>query len=459
MREARGLWVATVGGLDWPSKRGMYPDAQKAEAEAILDRAAHLHMNLIVLQVRPAADAFYPSSIYPWSSYLTGSMGLDPGYNPLEFWITEAHKRGMELHAWLNPYRALTTQDAPYSSNHVLAQRRDLVRSYGGQWWLDPGSPDSQKLILDGIRELVQNYDLDGIHFDDYFYPYPVGDQPFPDDASFAQFGSGDKVTWRRANVSTLVQQAHELIHSIKPWVKFGISPFGIWKPGYPSGVSGLDPTTSLFADSRQWLLNGWVDYLSPQLYWKISAPHQPFGRLLKWWMDQDTLDRHIWPGCYDSQLSWPPQEVVGQVKLTRELGGGGNLHFSARTLMKNTKGLATLLLQKDYADPALIPASPWLIADGPDAPKIGRVTWDSLQAPAHFEWAAVGDLPRFWVVATRYGQAWSYRVLPGDKLEWDVPGSSPSGPLQKLFISALDRAENQSDWSEVVQPPPPAGR
>lgn len=454
-REARGVWVATVGNVDWPSRKGLSADAQKAEAEAILDRAAHLHLNLVVLQVRPAADAFYPSTVFPWSAYLTGSMGVDPGYDPLAFWIDEAHKRGIELHAWLNPFRALTVADGSVSRGHISATRPDLVRRYGGQLWLDPGEADAKQLILDGIRELVTNYDLDGIHFDDYFYPYPVSGESFPDASSFARSGEPDKLAWRRSNVDSLVQETHDLIHSIKPWVKFGISPFGIWKPGYPSGVWGLDPTTTLFADSRNWLQNGWVDYLSPQLYWRISAPKQPFGKLLKWWISQDVLDRHIWPGCYDSQTSWAPQEVVGQVKLTREIGGGGNLHFSARALMRNAKGIASLLRERVYGGMALVPASPWLKSEAPLPPKVGRVEWDGIQ-PAHFEWTSDGETPRFYLVATRYGQAWSFRILPGDAQQWDFPGVTGVGVLQKLDIAALDRVENQSAWTEVQMPPPP---
>jgi len=455
-REARGVWVATVGNIDWPSRKGLSADQQKAEVEAILDRAAHLHLNFVVLQVRPAADAFYPSSVYPWSAYLTGTMGEDPGYNPLQFWIDEAHKRGIELHAWLNPYRAATVADTAVAAEHISAMRPDLVRRYADQLWLDPGEPDSQKLILDGIRELVTNYDLDGVHFDDYFYPYPVGNEPFPDDQSFARSGAYDKADWRRQNVDSLVQATSQLIHSIKPWVKFGISPFGIWKPGNPTGVSGLDPTTSLFADSREWLQNGWVDYLSPQLYWRISAPRQPFGKLLKWWTEQNTQGRHIWPGCYASQSSWPAWELTSQVKITRQVGGGGNLHFSARALMKNTKGIATLLRQKVYGDLALVPASPWLKAEAPQVPKLGLVSWDG-NRPVHFEFKEDGEQPRFYVVATRYGTAWSLRVIGGDNEQWDMPGATGSGLLQKLYIAALDKVENMSAWTEVRMPPPPA--
>ncbi len=460
-REARGVWVATVGNVDWPSQRGLPPEKQKAEAEAILDRAAHMRLNMVVLQVRPAADALYKSAIFPWSPYLTGWMGTDPGYDPLAFWIEEAHKRGIELHAWINPYRALTTAGASVSSNHVSSTRPDLVRNYAGQLWLDPGEADCQKLIVDGIKELVTNYDLDGIHFDDYFYPYPVGSETFPDDSSYAKAVSegnpGERGTWRRANVDSLVESVHDAIHQIKPWVKFGISPFGIWKPGYPSGVWGLDPTTTLYSDSREWLQNGWVDYLSPQLYWKISAPKQPFGRLLKWWLEQDSMDRHIWPGCYDSNSSWPAQEVVGQVKLTRALGGGGNLHFSARVLMKNVKGLATMLRERVYASPALVPASPWLKAEPPVAPKIGRIEWDGIQ-PVHFEWTSGDETPRFWLVAMRYGSIWSYRVLSGEEQQWDLPGVNNAGALQRLDIAAIDPAENQGPWTEVPMPVHPIG-
>jgi uncharacterized lipoprotein YddW (UPF0748 family) len=300
MREFRAAWVATVANIDWPSRKGLTTAEQKAELLAIVERAAQLKLNAIVFQVRPACDALYASEIEPWSEFLTGTMGKapEPYYDPLAYVIDEAHKRGIELHAWFNPYRAgHPSAKSPVSARHVTRTHPELVRHYGKQLWLDPGEKEVQEYSLSVVMDVVRRYDVDGVHFDDYFYPYKEIDRSgnemeFPDEASWKRFGAGGKLErddWRRENVNAFVEKVYASIKATKPWVKFGISPFGIWKPENPPQIKGFDAYSKLYADSRKWLMKGWVDYFAPQLYWSIASEEQSFPVLLKWWSQQNS--------------------------------------------------------------------------------------------------------------------------------------------------------------------------
>src|SRR5215203_4485317 len=260
-REMRGVWIATVANIDWPSSRTLTADQQRIELADLMARAAGAGFNAIILQVRPAGDAVYQSEIEPWAALLTGTQGKSPGYDPLEFAIQEAHTRGLELHAWINPFRAGNTSDTlVLAPTHVFKARRELVRIYGGNIWSDPGEPDVQDRAMSVIADITRRYDVDGIHADDYFYPYVVDDaagQPlaFPDDATYAKYGAGvARDDWRRANIDRFVERMYREVHAIKPTVKVGISPFGIWRPGNPPGIQGLDAYSSIYADSRKWL-------------------------------------------------------------------------------------------------------------------------------------------------------------------------------------------------------------
>ena len=381
-REFRAAWVATVANIDWPSKPGLTVADQKSEMLKLLDVAAELNFNAIILQVRPAADAIYPSKLEPWSEYITGQMGKSPGeeFDPLAFAIVHAHRRGMELHAWFNPYRARhkSSKDKPVSADHISRTRPDLVREYDGYLWLDPGEPDGVKHSLAVIMDVVKRYDVDGVHFDDYFYPYPVKDEngnkiPFPDDASWQKREDKDsglsRDDWRRANVDRLISQIYTGVKKIRPSVKVGISPFGIWRPGHPESVTGFDAYAELYADARKWLQEGWVDYMTPQLYWKIDSKGQSYPKLLQWWHEQNTnvTTRHLWPGNYASRLGfdgdgrWPTEELIDQIKLTRNhTGATGNVHFSMKTFTLDYGGINEDI-RKAYAQPAIIPACPWL--------------------------------------------------------------------------------------------------
>jgi uncharacterized lipoprotein YddW (UPF0748 family) len=478
-REFRAAWVATVGNIDWPSRKGLSTVDQQAELLAILNRAVQLKLNAVVLQVRPACDAMYASRIEPWSEYLTGTMGQapQPFYDPLAFAVAEAHKRGLELHAWFNPYRArVLGTGAPASANHISKTHPQLVRTYGKYLWLDPGEKQVQDYSLSVIMDVVKRYDVDGIHFDDYFYPYKEKDDAgkemdFPDDASWRRFGAGGKLgrdDWRRENVNRFVERLYKSIKSAKPWVKFGISPFGIWRPGNPAQIKGLDSYSELYCDSRKWLANGWVDYLAPQLYWAIDPPDQSFPVLLKWWTAQNPRGRLLVAGMDTTHVrstsqpaytnstrrgrSWPSEEIVNQIRLTRELPGvGGHIHWNMRALMRN-RALDDALEREVYQQPALIPASPWLGGSAPGKPRL-MLPRGVTGSQATLSWAASGwSKPWLWLVQARSGGRWTTRILPAaatsqtwDRATADLVAVSAVGRngmvSSPAIISAKDRA------------------
>jgi uncharacterized lipoprotein YddW (UPF0748 family) len=365
-QEFRAAWVATVYNLDWPSKPGLPAAVQKAQMRTLLDRAQQLRLNAILLQVRPASDALYASSREPWSVFLTGRQGGDPGYDPLAFAIAEAHARGIELHAWFNPFRAATKSTESMAPNHVIKTHPEWIRHYGGQSYIDPGEPEARRYVLDVMLDVVKRYDIDGVHIDDYFYPYPAGGADFPDGASWQRYGvpSGmSRGDWRRENVNRFVEAMYRGIKAAKPSVRVGISPFGIWRPRVPPTIeAGLDSFNQLFADSRHWLAQGWCDYLAPQLYWSIEPAKQSFPVLLNWWREQSRAGKPIWPGIATERIgsTRPAQEIARQIALTRQgqlnNNAPGHIHWSMKALMKGQGGIDGVLLRDVYSDRAEVP-------------------------------------------------------------------------------------------------------
>jgi len=356
LREFRGVWIATVGNIDWPSKPGLSTADQKKELVALLDLAVRLKLNAVFFQVRTACDALYASRFEPWSEYLTGTMGQapQPFYDPLAFAIEQAHARGLELHAWFNPFRAHHfLARSPIAPKHISRTRPNLVRHYGKFLWLDPGEHEVQDYCVKVVMDVVKRYNIDGVHFDDYFYPYKEKaadgtEVDFPDSASWRKFGATGRLSrpdWRRANVNSFVERLHRAIQTAKPGVKFGISPFGIWRPGFPASVRGYDAYAKLYADSRKWLMNGWVDYLAPQLYWPVDAKEQSFPALLDWWTGQSPGGRRIFPGLAASNAAkWKPEEIPNQIRITRQQRGtGGYILYSMKSLAENPALLKTL--------------------------------------------------------------------------------------------------------------------
>ena len=457
-REFRGLWVATVDNIDWPSQRGLDTGHQKQELLAILDRAVALRLNVIIFQVRGSCDAFYDSKIEPWSEYLTGRMGQAPSpfYDPLEFAVTEAHKRGLELHAWFNPYRARARDlKTPISTNHVTIKHPELVRVYGKYLWLDPGAQGTRDYSLGVVMDVVRRYDIDGVHFDDYFYPYPEKagkeDLEFPDDASWqhyqAQGGKLSRSDWRRENVDRFVEGVHDAIKKEKPWVKFGISPFGIWRPNHPQQITGFDSYEKIYSDSRKWLTEGWLDYCAPQLYWPVSQKAQSFPVLLQWWATQNKRHRTLLAGMKVTgwkNITDDAKEEGREIELTREQpDASGVILWHAKPLLRNTNGVADILRNLVYAEAALVPPSPWLEADAPGKPLLqGKLEDGALQ----LTWKSSAGPVRQWVLQKKTNGHWSTEILPESKMEETIkPGPGDALP-DYVALFGVSRLSNLSE-------------
>jgi uncharacterized lipoprotein YddW (UPF0748 family) len=456
-REFRAAWISSVGENSWLAQlTGKSTAEQKAALVAMLDRAVQLKLNAVIFQVRPSCDALYVSPFEPWSEYLTGTMGKapQPFYDPLAFVIDEAHRRGLELHAWFNPYRAHHADArSPIAANHISRTRPDLVRRYGKYLWLDPGEPEVQDYSLRVVLQVVKRYDIDAVHFDDYFYPYREKDgagrpADFPDDPSWAKFGANGKLArddWRRENVNRFIQRVQTEVHAAKPWVKFGISPFGIWRPGNPPQIKGKDAYAELYADARKWIISGWADYFAPQLYWSIGNPEQSFPVLLKWWSDQNPLHRHLWPGLDATKVGndrWTPEEIAGQIRYTRQLSPPGQIIWGMRNLMPGRNGLAEKLAREIYSSPAIVPATPWLAGTNPP-PSLPRV-WVNFRANGlKLDWQSTGPTTvRLWALQSRHGSVWKTELFPGNISACTFP-SRPD----VVSVTAIDR------WSRASLP------
>ncbi len=365
-RELRGVWVASVANLDWPTASGQTAATGRATLTTLVDSMADAGFNALFFQVRPESDALYASTLEPWSRFLTGNQGQNPGWDPLDELLTLAHARGLEVHAWMNPYRALTSPTVNAALNHVSRTLSSAAITYGTSVVMNPGVPAVRQHFEAVVQDVLTRYDVDGLHFDDYFYPYPIAGTPFPDSATYAGYqadgGTMNLGDWRRDNVNTLIREVMTIVTNDHPQVRFGVSPFGIWKSGVP--VPGLNAYSEISCDAVAWMSNGWVDYLAPQLYWAESSA-QSYSTLATWWSMRNMGGRHLFPGhaTYNlTTLNWPLSEIENQVNFTRTLktaGAQGDLQFRAATLMANTKGVHTLFKNTLYAKPALTPVLP----------------------------------------------------------------------------------------------------
>jgi uncharacterized lipoprotein YddW (UPF0748 family) len=429
-REFRGAWIATVRGIDWPFEAGASTEKQQAELKAIVEKAQALKLNALIFQVRTMGDACYKSDLEPWSPWITGRMGQAPLplWDPLDYVIKEAHARGIELHAWFNPFRALSGPKYAAAGNHVSLQHPEWCSKYGEDMWMDPGEPGVRDLAKAVILDVLKRYDVDGIHMDDYFYPYPIRvkgvAKEFEDDRSWKSYqltgGNRSRAEWRRANVDGFVQEVYQGIKKEKPWVRFGISPFGLWRPGYPEGTGkgALDPYNDLSADSLKWLQEGWCDYLAPQLYWPIKPANLSFSSLFDWWLSQNTSHRHIWPGMASDKVmkDRQPFEILRQISVTRERGATmppGHIHWNVSSLMKNKGTLADLCDKRAYTQLTLPPSASWLGDTKPPQPQVvmekGKAAWNlpDQRMESYVKW---------WFVQTYEDKAWvSRKVLPLD--------------------------------------------
>jgi uncharacterized lipoprotein YddW (UPF0748 family) len=457
-REFRAAWIASVWNVDWPSRPGLPPSRQREELTGILDVAARTRLNAIIFQVRPEADALYPSKLEPWSYWLTGEQGKGPGdgYDPLAFAVREAHARGIELHAWFNPFRARSTSQVKPAGGHATRRHPEWLLEAGSQVWLNPGLPAVRERAIAVITDVATRYDIDGVHIDDYFYPYPKdGKAVFDDSKTYAGYrAKGGKLAvgdWRRAQIDGFVKELGGVVHRVRPQLKFGVSPFGIWRPGTPGTIeAGIDSYEDLAADSRLWLREGWVDYLSPQLYWRIDQEAQSFGTLVRWWSEQGRGRRHVWPGIASSRIQGEGSdrarrslETVNQIALTRRHatsgGGSGHAHWSMSALMEDRDGLRARLASGPYADLAVVPESPWLGGRGVTALPGLKAT--AAVDSVRLDWKRPergSDAVRWWVVQTKgRTSGWTTaRILPGEAVSTVVRGV-PSA----LALRAVDPA------------------
>ena len=387
-RELRAAWIATVVNIDWPSSKRLNAQQQQEEYVKLLDLLKSIGMNAVIVQVRPAADAFYPSSYEPWSEYLSGTQGKspEPYYNPLTFMIQEAKERGLEFHAWFNPYRVSMKDTFNFAETHPIYKHPEWFVKYGGKWYYDPGHIEAQEYVLQSIMETVKHYDLDAVHFDDYFYPYRIANEAFPDSCTYSSYGKNlypNVDDWRRNNVNYFVRELSTRIKHEKPHVKFGISPFGVWRnkdkdqegSETQAGQTNYD---DLYADVLKWLKEGWIDYVTPQLYWNIGFKVADYSILLDWW-SKHTYGKHLYIGQAAYRIGgkgWEnPDELSNQVNLNRNNAEvKGSMYFNSKTFLQDKNGV-NAMMKKMYPYHALIPAMPWIDSRPPETPILYQAT------------------------------------------------------------------------------------
>lgn len=375
--EFRGVWIATVMNIDWPPQNASV-ETQKAEYIRQLDLHQRNGLNAVIVQVRPSGDAFYPSPYEPWSQWLTGTQGRAPApfYDPLAFMIQEAHKRGMEFHAWLNPYRAeFTVGKSSISSDNNIRKNPDWYLTYGTTRYFNPSNVQVQQFVINVIKDIVRRYDVDAIHMDDYFYPYPVAGKTFPDDYAYQRSGTTlSKGDWRRSNVDSIIKNINIAIKQTKPYVKFGISPFSVWRnlkddsQGSDSraGITNYD---DLYADILLWMRKGWIDYVTPQLYREINDPLIAYEKMVSWWAAH-SFGRHVYIGhgiyrALENNANWKkPSQLPDQIKIARFTPGiEGSVYYSSKIFKSNPNGWNDSLRNNYYSLPAKVPVMPWLPA------------------------------------------------------------------------------------------------
>lgn len=470
-REFRAAWIATVGNIDWPSKRGLSAQQQQQEFTNYLDFLQTHGFNAVIVQIRPAADAFYPSPYEPWSVYLTGKQGLAPfpKYDPLLFMINETHKRNMEFHAWFNPFRALVNSNLnPNPSNHVTRTHPDWIINYGGKGYFDPGNPEAKNYILNVIMDVVKRYDIDGVHLDDYFYPYKIAGQTFNDRTSYKKYGNGLALAdWRRNNVNLFVSQIYNLIKKEKYWVKFGISPFGIWRniKDDPEGsaTNGSSCYDELYSDVKLWIKNKWVDYVAPQLYWENNHPVAPYNVLLPWWLkNKGERQVYIGLGIYrmvnaKSGVWSNPNEILKQIRMLRAQKADGVVMYSISNFNKISAALEDSLKMSYFGTIAIPPTMPWLNNKAPQQPTV-KISKNNIGSQLNWEINNPTKEPIKYLV---------YRFEPNEKVNLEnsrkiicltqetsfLDKSAQQNKQYKYVVTSLDRLWNESEGTEVVTP------
>lgn len=466
--EFRAVWIATVENIDWPSKKTLTTQQQKAEFIKLLDMHQRNGMNAVVMQIRPAADAFFPSRFEPWSEYLTGKQGRppDPYYDPLAFMIEETHKRGMEFHAWMNPYRAMfNVNKSSIAPSHVTRLFPQWFVTYGSTKYFDPGLPQVRDHVNRVVRDVVERYDVDAIHFDDYFYPYHIAGKEFPDDATYAKYGEGmSKSDWRRSNVDTIIQMLGQTIKSVNPRVKFGISPFGVWRnsstdPRGSASKAGVTNYDDLYADILLWLEKGWIDYVAPQLYWETGHKLVDYYMLLDWW-SRNTYGNHLYIGhgiyrALESRTGrWKdPAELPRQIKAIRDNPNvQGSIFFSSATFKSNPNGWSDSLRNNYYKYPAIIPPMEWIDSIPPISPLFENLENDGVR----LYYRGSEPIKAFAVYKVSDSESGDMnnailiKIIVADKTADLYLNTLPALNSDKIFISSVDRNNNVSEWVQV---------
>lgn len=468
-REFRAVWIATVDNIDWPSSKNLVPDEQRNEFSALLDFHKRNGMNAVFVQVRAAGDAFYAKSSEPWSEWLTGQQGRkpEPMWDPMEFMIKESHRRGLEFHAWLNLNRLVHKSSKSVSSENISRLHPDWILSYDGYKLFNFGIPEVRQFITEIAVNVAKNYDVDGIHFDDYFYPYAVAGQVIYDDATFRQYGRGftNKNDWRRNNVDLLVKQIHDALMEVNPKIKFGISPCGVWRnKGTDSEGSktygALASYDDLYADSRKWVREGWVDYIAPQVYFSSKFGKVPYKNLVDWWTE-NCYGRHFYVGLgayrvggKEKDTQWAnPNELPNQIRYSRENEAEGTIFFSSRSLKNNNLGFVDTLRNNLFHYPALVPTMSWKDAVPPLTPKSLKATllnnglelfWEKPDQASDGETATYYVIYRF--APDEKPSAHDPRKIIGMAFEGEkfVDMTIQVGERYVYYITAVDRLHNE---------------
>lgn len=461
--EFRGAWVATVNNIDWPSKPGLETGEMKAELRSLIHSIYQSGFNAVMFQVRPACEVLYPSRLEPWSEVLTGKCGTAPAgnYDPVAHAIQLTHSYGMEFHAWINPFRARhKSAKSKIPENHISKTDPGLVIEYSGYLWLNPALKEAQAHTLAIAREIASKYDVDGFHIDDYFYPYLVKKKngsllEFPDWSSYTKYrkrgGKLGHADWRRDSINQFVKSLYSELKAIKPWIKIGISPFGIWRPNHPPGIVGKDSYLELYADSKLWLNMGWLDYFSPQLYWAIDSSGQPFEKLQDWWTSQNSMNRHLYTGINLSKSAlgdWDFSEIQDQISLTRQDSEvSGHVLFSAKYVLPTSDSKSGNDLKRQvYNRPALVPRMPWIPTRFP-SPNTPEITLEKTQvknAPGTLiRWNKPNNNAFRWVVQSRKNNAWKVRIIPGKTLGYFLSDEAPKPDI--ISIRSVTRDDQIS--------------
>ena len=463
-REFRAAWIQSVNG----QFRGMPTEKLKQNLIGQLNSLQKAGINAIIFQVRPEADALYASRLEPWSRFLTGVQGKapEPYWDPMQFMIDECHKRGMEFHAWINPYRTKTTLKSELAPNHVYNIHPEWFVTYGDQLYFDPALPESRRHICMVVSDIVSRYDVDAIHMDDYFYPYPIKGKDFPDDASFARFGGGfsNKGDWRRSNVNVLIKKLHETIREIKPWVKFGVSPFGIYRneSSDPLGskTKGLQNYDDLYADVLLWAREGWIDYNIPQIYWHIGHPVADFETLVKWWA-RNTENRPLFIGqsvMNTVQNADPKNPSINQLPRKMALQRayqtiGGSCQWPASAVVENAGKYRDALIAEYHKYPALPPVFDFMDNEAPAKVRKMKPVWT--EDGYILFWTA----PKYKEEMNRAVQYVVYRFNDKEKVNIDDPSHIVAITRDNFYklpyedgktkyryvVTALDRLHNES--------------